>query len=168
MTYSSAMRCNPNDSLEQAQLNKYNRIIDVLSLEDKNVLEIGCGWGGFADQAHKIGANVTGITISDSQYRFAKDRLNDKAKILIKDYRDIDSKYDRIVSIEMFEAVGEKYWQTYFEKIRGSLVKGEELLFKPLLLLMKLLISTEKVVIIFVIMFSQVECYRQIVFFVPM
>lgn len=132
MTYSSAMRCAPNDSLEQAQLNKYNRIIDVLSLEDKNVLEIGCGWGGFADQAHKIGANVTGITISDSQYRFAKDRLNDKAEILIKDYRDIDSKYDRIVSIEMFEAVGEKYWQTYFEKIKGSLVKGGKALIQTI------------------------------------
>lgn len=124
MTYSSAMRHHQSDTLEQAQLNKYNRIIDVLSLANKNVLEIGCGWGGFADQASKIGANVTGITISDSQYNFAKNRLNDKAQILIKDYREVDSKYDTIVSIEMFEAVGEKYWATYFDKIKSSLVKG--------------------------------------------
>ena len=124
MTYSSAIRKDDSDNLEQAQLNKYNRIIEALSLEGKSVLEIGCGWGGFADQASKVGAKITGITISDSQYNFAKQRLSDKAEILIKDYREVDSKYDRVVSIEMFEAVGEKYWSTYFETVKKSLVKG--------------------------------------------
>jgi cyclopropane-fatty-acyl-phospholipid synthase len=124
MTYSSALRCSSNDTLETAQLNKYGRIIDTLSLEGKNVLEIGCGWGGFAEQAANAGANVTGITISNEQFHFAKNRIGSKANILMQDYRDIKKKYDHIVSIEMFEAVGERYWSTYFSKIKESLTKG--------------------------------------------
>ena len=124
MTYSSAIRKSEQDDLHQGQINKYQRIIDKLDLQDKNILEIGCGWGGFAYEASKFSANVTGITISDSQYNFANQRLGNKANILLKDYRDVKAKYDRIVSIEMFEAVGEKYWQTYFNQIKNSLMKG--------------------------------------------
>ncbi len=124
MTYSSAIRNNLDDNLEQSQINKYNRIIKNLEIDNKNILEIGCGWGGFAEQAIKSNANITGITISDKQYDFAKKRLNGKAEILIQDYRDINQKYDRIISIEMFEAVGEKYWSTYFNQIKKSLVKN--------------------------------------------
>ena len=93
-------------------------------MSGKNTLEIGCGWGGFASEASSIGADVTGITISDSQYDFAQKRIGNKANILLQDYRDIKLKYDRIVSIEMFEAVGEKYWQTYFNQIKKSLSSG--------------------------------------------
>ena len=124
MTYSSAIRNNESDTLEQAQYNKFNKIIDTLDVANKSLLEIGCGWGSFADQAAKRGADVTGITISDSQYKFAKQKLGEKAKILIKDYREVNTRYDTIVSIEMFEAVGEKYWSTYFNKIRESLNKN--------------------------------------------
>lgn len=123
MTYSSALRKNHFDSLEQAQGNKYQRIIDKLSLNGKNILEIGCGWGGFAEQALEAGAKVTGITLSDNQYHFSRQRLGDKADILIQDYRDIKNVYDDIISIEMFEAVGEKYWAIYFNKIKNALSK---------------------------------------------
>ena len=132
MTYSSALRANDNDNLVGAQINKYKRIIDTLSLAGKNVLEIGCGWGGFADQAANIGADVTGITISNNQYSFAKTRLGNKAQILLQDYRDINKKYDSIVSIEMFEAVGEKYWPIYFDTIKKSLVKGGKALIQTI------------------------------------
>jgi cyclopropane-fatty-acyl-phospholipid synthase len=124
MTYSSALRKNDNENLQEAQINKYQRIIDNLDIKNKSVLEIGCGWGGFANEAIKSGADITGITISDQQYHFAKDKLGNNAKILMQDYRDVTSKYDRIVSIEMFEAVGEKYWPIYFNQIKNSLVKG--------------------------------------------
>ena len=124
MTYSSAIRNNEQDSLHQAQLNKYHRIINKLDLQGKNTLEIGCGWGGFAHEASNFGADVTGITISDKQYNFAKKRIGNKANILLQDYRDVKGKYDRIVSIEMLEAVGEKYWQTYFNQIKKSLLSS--------------------------------------------
>ncbi len=132
MTYSSAICKNEHESLEQAQENKYNRIINNIDLVNKNVLEIGCGWGGFASQATKAGADLTGITISDKQYQYAKKRLENRANILLQDYRDINNKYDRIVSIEMFEAVGEKYWATYFNQIKNSLVKGGKALIQTI------------------------------------
>lgn len=124
MTYSSAIRNNNESDLEQSQINKYNRIINNLGLADKKVLEIGCGWGGFAEQAAKVGARLTGITISDKQYDFAKKRVEGSANILKQDYRDVHDTFDRVVSIEMFEAVGEKYWPTYFSQIKKSLVNG--------------------------------------------
>jgi hypothetical protein len=94
------------------------------------VLEIGCGWGGFAEFAAKeVGAKVTGVTISKEQYDFAKQRmfdqgLADKADIRLIDYRDVEGQFDRVASIEMFEAVGEEYWPTYFNKIREVLAPG--------------------------------------------
>ncbi len=121
MTYSSGLLKSSNDNLVSAQKNKYSRIIDLLSLANKDVLEIGCGWGGFAAQASAAGANVTSITISAKQYQWARKKLNNKASIMLKDYREITGKYDNIVSIEMFEAVGEKYWPMYFNKIKQSL-----------------------------------------------
>ena len=132
MTYSSAIRKDSSDSLEHAQLNKYNRIITNLELENKNVLEIGCGWGGFAEQVVKVGAQFTGITISKNQCNFAKQRLANKANIIMQDYRDVNSKYERIVSIEMFEAVGEKYWSTYFKKLKQSLLNGGKALIQTI------------------------------------
>jgi cyclopropane-fatty-acyl-phospholipid synthase len=93
-------------------------------------LEIGCGWGGFAEfAAREVGAKVTGITISEEQFRFAKERifrqgLSDRADIRFIDYRDVEGRFDRVASIEMFEAVGERYWPSYFGKIGDSLAPG--------------------------------------------
>jgi len=94
------------------------------------VLEIGCGWGGFAEfAAGEVGAKVTGITISPSQYEFARKRLfeqglAEKADIRLVDYRDVEGRFDRVASIEMFEAVGEEYWPAYFRKISDVLSPG--------------------------------------------
>jgi cyclopropane-fatty-acyl-phospholipid synthase len=122
MTYSSALYQNHNEDLQQAQYNKYDRIIDRLEKSSGNLLEIGCGWGGFAERA--IDRNdyaIKGITISDEQYAYAKKRVEGKASILHQDYRKLDGKYDSIVSIEMFEAVGQKFWPVYFNKIKSLL-----------------------------------------------
>jgi cyclopropane-fatty-acyl-phospholipid synthase len=96
----------------------------------QSVLEIGCGWGGFAEfAAREVGARVTGITISPSQHEFARKRLfeaglAERADIRLIDYRDMDGQFDRVASIEMFEAVGEEYWPAYFGKIRQVLSPG--------------------------------------------
>jgi cyclopropane-fatty-acyl-phospholipid synthase len=123
MTYSSALRVNKRESLHEAQNNKYQKILDMLHPKG-DILEIGCGWGGFAEAAAEASHKVTGITISKKQYGYASQRLGSRAEIALQDYRDIKKKYEGIVSIEMFEAVGEKYWPTYFNKIRESLIEG--------------------------------------------
>ena len=124
MTYSSAIKTSDKDSLMDAQLQKYQRIINKINVQNKDILEIGCGWGGFAEEAVVTGARVTGLTISNEQYDFAKKRLNGNAEILMKDYRKIKGTFDRIVSIEMFEAVGEKFWKTYFDQVKRLLKKN--------------------------------------------
>lgn len=131
MTYSSALYTDQNLSLEQAQNAKYARIVDELGVSEGNsVLEIGCGWGGFAEYAAKErGANVTCLTISPSQREWALKRiqregLNEKVSIRLEDYRDHEGKYDGIASIEMFEAVGESFWPSYFSKVSESLNAG--------------------------------------------
>lgn len=128
MTYSSALYTDESFSLEQAQAAKYARIADELRLADgKSVLEIGCGWGGFAEYAAKHrGANVTCLTISPSQHDWAMKRmqregLNEKVDIRLEDYRDHRGSYDGVASIEMFEAVGENYWPSYFAKVSDCL-----------------------------------------------
>ena len=131
MTYSSA-RFEPDHlTLEQAQRNKYASLARNLALEpDHHVLEIGCGWGGFAEfAAGEVGAKVTAITISDEQHAFAAERiqaagLNEKVEVRLQDYRDVDKHFDRIASIEMFEAVGERYWPIYFDKLANALKPG--------------------------------------------
>ncbi len=131
MTYSSALYTTPTLSLEQAQEAKYERIADELGpSEGKSVLEIGCGWGGFAEHAAKHrGAQVTCLTISPSQRDWALERIHreglaEKVEIRLEDYRDHHGKYDGVASIEMFEAVGEKYWPSYFSKVEDSLKSG--------------------------------------------
>lgn len=131
MTYSSAIFKNTDDTLERAQHNKYDRLIERFESNNPSVLEIGCGWGGFAERcSDKMSASkVDGVTISDEQYHFAKDRLGDKAQVIKKDYRLLEGQYDQIVSIEMFEAVGEEYWSTYFKKVKSLLKeKGSALI----------------------------------------
>ncbi len=131
MTYSSARFEAPGEPLSEAQRRKYRTLAEGMDLKaGQRVLEIGCGWGGFAEYAaREVGAQVTGITISEEQYRFAKERifrqgLNERADILLVDYRDVEGQFDRVASIEMFEAVGERWWPTYFGKIRDSLTPG--------------------------------------------
>ena len=131
MTYSSAKFDAYPANLEIAQQSKYRALADHLELKpEDHVLEIGCGWGGFAEfAAREYGARVTGITISDEQLRYARERmvragLQDRVEIRSQDYRDIQGQFDKVASIEMFEAVGEKYWPAYFSKIADVLKPG--------------------------------------------
>ena len=131
MTYSSALFRTGQESLERAQEQKYAALVDSLGLEPgAHVLEIGCGWGGFAEYAAaKRGLRVTGLTISQAQHDYAVARirragLQDRVEIKLQDYRDETGKYDAIASIEMFEAVGEKYWPVYFDTVRERLAPG--------------------------------------------
>jgi cyclopropane-fatty-acyl-phospholipid synthase len=124
MTYSSALFDSPSESLEAAQARKYQRLLDATATGEGRTLEIGCGWGGFAEAAANDGRDVTAVTISPSQKAYAEARLAGRGRIDLRDYRDIQGKYDSIVSIEMIEAVGERYWPTYFSKIKTSLADG--------------------------------------------
>ncbi|HKT53489.1 MAG TPA: cyclopropane-fatty-acyl-phospholipid synthase family protein [Caulobacteraceae bacterium] len=131
MTYSSAVFERPGQSLADAQRNKYASLARGMGLQaGHEVLEIGCGWGGFAAfAAGEVGARVTGVTISREQYDFARKRLfeeglAEKVDIRLTDYRDVDGAFDRVASIEMFEAVGERYWPSYFQKVRDALKPG--------------------------------------------
>jgi len=125
MTYSSAIFNADSDSLSQAQHNKYDRILGCLGGNRGSVLEVGCGWGGFAERAlEKTNLQLKGITLSEEQHHFAGKRLNGAADIVLEDYRHQQGKYDYLVSIEMFEAVGERFWPTYFSKM-ASLLKDK-------------------------------------------
>ena len=126
MTYSSALYHNEKESLQLAQSNKYERILGELGSSCQNILEIGCGWGGFAEKAGKTGLKVDGITISPAQAIYAKERMQEmnllgSVDIRIEDYREIHGSYDAICSIEMFEAVGREYWSTYFKQLKRLL-----------------------------------------------
>ncbi len=122
MTYSAALFRNDNETIEQAQHNKYDRMVDCLGQQSGNLLEIGCGWGGFAERASMRGDyKIKGITLSEQQHEYATDRLKNNAEIALEDYRHQKGTFDHIVSIEMFEAVGERYWPVYFNKL-GSLL----------------------------------------------
>ena len=132
MTYSSALFETGQESTEKAQTAKYASMIDQMGAQPgDHILEIGCGWGGFAEYAAKErGMKVTGLTISEEQFKYARDRiekagLSDQVEFKLQDYRDERGTYDGIASIEMFEAVGEKYWPTYFETVRDRLKPGK-------------------------------------------
>lgn len=131
MTYSSALFEDGTHDLTAAQHNKYRRLAEAINLQPgQKVLEIGCGWGGFAEYAAKnYDARVVGLTISTEQRDFAQKRmqaagLSDKVDIRFQDYRDERGQYDRIASIEMIEAVGEQFWPQYFTQLRDRLVPG--------------------------------------------
>ncbi|MDV7144347.1 cyclopropane-fatty-acyl-phospholipid synthase family protein [Tropicimonas sp. TH_r6] len=123
MTYSSALFDSGTSSLAEGQQRKNMRALSRLS-DGEQVLEIGCGWGGFAEQAAEQGRDVSAVTISRNQHSFAEARLDGRADIKLCDYRDISGRYDNIVSIEMIEAVGERYWPSYFGTIQRSLAEG--------------------------------------------
>jgi cyclopropane-fatty-acyl-phospholipid synthase len=133
MTYSSAKFDTGQESLEAAQTLKYASMVDQMGAQPgDHVLEIGCGWGGFAEYAAKErGLKVTGLTISKEQHdyavaRMARQGLSDRVEIKLQDYRDERGTYDGIASIEMFEAVGEKYWPVYFDTLRERLKPGKQ------------------------------------------
>jgi cyclopropane-fatty-acyl-phospholipid synthase len=123
MTYSSALYKGACD-LFGAQQNKYERILSKFHKPKASVLEIGCGWGGFAERAAASGHDVTGLTISPAQHKFATERLKGGADIRLEDYRCSKGQFDNIVSIEMFEAVGEHYWPAYFATVAERLKRG--------------------------------------------
>lgn len=131
MTYSSALYQTGANDLESAQAAKYRALANDIGIrKGEHVLEIGCGWGGFAEfAAREFGCRVTGLTISREQYDFAQARvakagLADQVEIKFQDYRDEQGRYDRIASIEMFEAVGEKHWPVFFGKMKECLKEG--------------------------------------------
>jgi cyclopropane-fatty-acyl-phospholipid synthase len=127
MTYSSAIYRSDRETLEHAQAHKLDRIVEELQLfPGARVLEIGCGWGALAVRMAEAGAHVTAITISDEQFRMTTERvaaagLMDRVDIKLIDYRDLNGRFDRLVSIEMIEAVGEENWTTYFKTLRERL-----------------------------------------------
>jgi cyclopropane-fatty-acyl-phospholipid synthase len=135
MTYSAALfRGRPDDwhseALEDAQVRKYQQLLDDLNARPgDHVLEIGCGWGGFAQAAAERGLRVTGVTLSREQLAYARERISaaglaDRVDLRLQDYRDIRGEFDHAVSIEMLEAVGEAYWSTYFHAIRRLVRPG--------------------------------------------
>jgi cyclopropane-fatty-acyl-phospholipid synthase len=128
MTYSSAIFNNKSIELEAAQNNKYKKLAELSAIKNGDqILEIGCGWGGFAEFiGNNYDCNLTAVTISREQYEYTKKRIFDanlshKIEVLLCDYRNITGKFDKIVSIEMFEAVGKQYWNTFFKKIENIL-----------------------------------------------
>lgn len=131
MTYSSALFATPDQDLEAAQLNKYRSLLRDMGVQPgQHLLEIGCGWGGLAEVATlEFGCQVTGLTLSPSQLAWARQRAIDKgfadrAHFHLRDYRDERGHYDHIVSIEMIEAVGERFWPTYFRQLSQRLLPG--------------------------------------------
>jgi cyclopropane-fatty-acyl-phospholipid synthase len=130
MTYSAACAFEPGQTLEIAQTAKRRRIAELLALSGREtVLEIGCGWGALAIDIARDAGHVTGLTLSAEQLAFADAviaarGLSDKIALHLRDYRDEQAHFDRVVSIEMLEAVGEEYWPTYFAKLRSSLATG--------------------------------------------
>jgi len=131
MTYSSGLFANNDEDLFSAQSRKNARILSRLS-EGESLLEIGCGWGAFAEQATEEGRHVTGITVSRNQHSYAEARLDGRADIRFCDYRDVRGRYDNIVSIEMVEAVGKRYWPGYFSVLKRSLADGGRVLLQAI------------------------------------
>ncbi|MBS1207891.1 MAG: Cyclopropane-fatty-acyl-phospholipid synthase [Proteobacteria bacterium] len=124
MSYSSALYATPEQSFEEAQLEKYRHALRTLEAKPgQHILEVGCGWGGFAEIATlEFGCRVTGLTLSHEQLAWARERAQkkgfaDKTEFVLRDYRDERGQYDHIVSIEMIEAVGESYWPSYFSQL---------------------------------------------------
>jgi cyclopropane-fatty-acyl-phospholipid synthase len=131
MSYSSARFSSPDEDLHAAQLNKYRSLLREMGVQaGQHLLEIGCGWGGLAEVAClEFGCRVTGLTLSPSQLAWSRERaanggFDDRAEFHLRDYRDERGQYDHIVSIEMIEAVGERYWPTYFAQLQARLKRG--------------------------------------------
>ena len=130
MMYSSGLYRTGRESLEEAQEAKLDRIVAGLDLRGgERVLEIGCGWGGLAERLGRLGCSVTGITLSPAQLAYGRERIESaglagRVELRRQDYRDVQGRFDRIVSVEMIEAVGQAYWPTYFSTLRDRLAPG--------------------------------------------
>ena len=124
------------DSLKEGLNKKYKLILDTLDLpKNSSILEIGCGWGGFLEYASSVGYKIKGITISQEQFKFASNRiigLTNDPEIELIDYRKLKGKFDAVVSIEMFEAVGSKYWKTYFDVVKQLLKSNGQALIQTI------------------------------------
>jgi len=131
MTYSSGLFERADDDLSRAQTRKNARVLSRLG-DGESTLEIGCGWGGFAEHAAQEGRDVTGVTISRNQHSYAECRLDGRADIQLRDYRDIKGQYDNIVSIEMIEAVGARYWPSYFSVLKQNLAESGRVLLQAI------------------------------------
>ena len=141
MTYSSALyEGTDGKPLEAAQTAKYERILEQIGAKQgDSILEIGCGWGGFAETAARRGMRVTGVTISQQQLDYARQRLEraglaDRVDLQFRDYRDMEGRYDHIVSIEMIEAVGERYWPDYFAALKRHVAPGGSILVQAIVI----------------------------------
>ena len=140
MSYSAAWFERPEESLEEAQERKIERILDAAHVrEGSRVLEIGTGWGALAIRAARRGARVTTITLSHEQAELARERidaagLSERVEVRIQDYREVDGRYDAIVSVEMIEAVGEEYWPTYFRTLDDRLAPGGRVTIQAILM----------------------------------
>jgi len=131
MTYSAALFEHPGQALEDAQAAKYRRLLSLVDPRPgEHLLEIGCGWGGFAElAARERGCRVTGLTLSREQHDWARERmraagLDGRVQIRLEDYRDVKGRFDHVASVEMFEAVGERYWDTFFATVARRLAPG--------------------------------------------
>ena len=130
MTYSSARFSSAKDTLEEAQLRKVATLLDRLDLKaGQRLLEIGCGWGTLAIEAARRGAEVVGLTLSEEQKAWAEERIekagfSDRIEIRLQDYRDTDERFDAVASVEMVEAVGQRWWGTYLDSIARNLKSG--------------------------------------------
>jgi cyclopropane-fatty-acyl-phospholipid synthase len=141
MTYSSALfEGTVGKPLEAAQTAKYERILEQIGAKQgDSILEIGCGWGGFAETAARRGMRVTGVTISQQQLEYARARLeraglSERVDFQFRDYRDMEGRYDHIVSIEMIEAVGERYWPDYFAALKRHVAPGGSILVQAIVI----------------------------------
>lgn len=151
MTYSSAIFQTKGQSLQEAQYAKYDRIIEELQIKSgDHILEIGCGWGGFFSRAvEKTGCKVTAVMNSTAQAqhnlaRIQKQGMVSHVELRQQDYRDIEGRFDKVVSIEMIEAVGEKYWKTFFDKVSSSLKTGGSTLIQGITIREELFYSYRK------------------------
>jgi cyclopropane-fatty-acyl-phospholipid synthase len=135
MTYSSAMFKNNCQDITLAQYNKYDRLLEKIDKDNAKILEVGCGWGGFAERALLKGHSIKGITLSNEQAEYAQKRLgHGMAEIALEDYRVQNGKYDYIVSIEMLEAVGIRFWPAYFNKFKQLLKPGGKILLQTIVI----------------------------------
>ena len=139
MTYSAACFAHADEALEDAQARKYRRLLDALGARPgQQILEVGCGWGGFAEVAvREYGCRVRALTLSPSQRAFAQARAeaggwSDRVSFELCDYRDVTGRYDHIVSIEMVEAVGEAFWPTYYQQLSRCLAPGGKLMLQAI------------------------------------
>jgi cyclopropane-fatty-acyl-phospholipid synthase len=134
MTYSGALFDAKRRDLAAAQRAKYARILSRFDRNRLSILEIGCGWGGFAEEASRLGHRITALTISPAQHAYATARLGETAEIRLEDYRQSRGCFDAVVSIEMVEAVGERYWPVYFRTLAERLRRGGRAIIQTILI----------------------------------